>query len=331
MVAAVTATKKGILLVLWLVVMTVATASAYMPLTPENCTWKNFLPTQETYPEDSLQGFGVQWVEGHCQPDYASDKTYPVNGLDPDGRCSSSSSSFSSFGSNSWSNQANINANYVTDWRTKANFEVPTVNEVVDAMGSFVAQATIGTAMNIAGSIGTHFYQGLTKTDINTGASISRWDQVKNAALFTLDVTPMIGEVKIGGGAISTISNAGRVAEGISTPYGAAFQSSAAEAQAALQQVQNGTTVYKAGVLGRSETSASQFLSLENPLNSGYSARYGIPPQNSNFEFILSGRVQQGAPVITRPAPGIAPNPGGGIEAVTTPGSFRIGSFYMPD
>jgi hypothetical protein len=36
---------------------------------------------------------------------------------------------------------------------------------------------------------------------------------VKNAALFTLDVTPMIGEVKIGGGAISTISNASRTAE----------------------------------------------------------------------------------------------------------------------
>ena len=85
------------------------------------------------------------------------------------------------------------------------------------------------------------------------------------------------------------------------------------------------------GVLGRSETSASQFLSLENPLNPGYAGRYGIPPENSNFEFILTGRVQPGAPVITRPAPGIPPNPGGGIEAVTSPGSFRIDSFYMPD
>jgi filamentous hemagglutinin len=84
-------------------------------------------------------------------------------------------------------------------------------------------------------------------------------------------------------------------------------------------------------VLGRSETSASQFLSLENPLNPGYAGRYGIPPENSNFEFILTGRVQPGAPVITRPAPGIPPNPGGGIEAVTSPGSFRIDSFYMPD
>jgi filamentous hemagglutinin len=101
--------------------------------------------------------------------------------------------------------------------------------------------------------------------------------------------------------------------------------------RAALRQGQRGASVYKGGVLGRSETSASQFLSLENPLNPGYAGRYGIPPENSNFEFILTGRVQPGAPVITRPAPGIPPNPGGGIEAVTSPGSFRIDSFYMPD
>jgi len=103
-----------------------------------------------------------------------------------------------------------------------------------------------------------------------------------------------------------------------------------AEARAALSQVENGATLYKGGVLGRSETGASQFLSLESPLNPGYAGRYGIPPQNANFEFILTGKVQPGASVITRPAPGIPPNPGGGIEAVTTPGSFRLDSFYMP-
>ena len=30
--------------------------------------------------------------------------------------------------------------------------------------------------------------------------------------------------------------------------------------------------------------------------NPGYASRYGIPPQNANFNFILSGRVQSGAP-----------------------------------
>ncbi len=119
-------------------------------------------------------------------------------------------------------------------------------------------------------------------------------------------------------------------AKSVATPYGPAVQSMTAEARAGLSQVENGATLYKGGVLGRSETGASQFLALENPLNPNYAARYGIPPQNANFEFVLTGRLQPGASVITRPAPGIPPNPGGGIEAVTTPGSFRIDSFHMP-
>jgi hypothetical protein len=128
----------------------------------------------------------------------------------------------------------------------------------------------------------------------------------------------------------NTASECSVAAKSIATDYGLAIQASTAEAQAALRQVQSGATVYRGGVLGRSETTASQFLSMESPLNPGYAGRYGIPPQNANFDFILTGRVQPGASVISRPAPEIPPNPGGGIEAVTTPGSFRIDSFYMP-
>lgn len=120
-------------------------------------------------------------------------------------------------------------------------------------------------------------------------------------------------------------------AKSVATPYGPAFQATTPEAQAILRQMQNGGTVYKGGFLGRSETGASQFLAAESPLNPGYAARYGIPPQNANFDFILTGRVQPGATLITRPAPPVPPNPGGAIEGVTTPGSFRIDSFYMPD
>jgi RHS repeat-associated protein len=150
----------------------------------------------------------------------------------------------------------------------------------------------------------------------------------------TTDTTPAIDPIDLLSGGIAALvrsSFRSVVAKVIGTPYGRAIQSTSAEARAALRQVEGGATVYKGGVLGRSETSASQFFSLENPLNPGYAGRYGMPPQNSNFDFILSGRVQPGAPVITRPAPGIPPNLGEGIEAVTNPGSFRIDSFYMPD
>jgi hypothetical protein len=49
-------------------------------------------------------------------------------------------------------------------------------------------------------------------------------------------------------------------AENITTPYGPAIQSSISEAATALEQVQNGATVYKGGVLGRSETAGHNFF-----------------------------------------------------------------------
>ncbi|MBI5866417.1 MAG: RHS repeat-associated core domain-containing protein [Planctomycetes bacterium] len=117
----------------------------------------------------------------------------------------------------------------------------------------------------------------------------------------------------------------------IVTPWGTALQEESAAALQARSQIQQGATVYKGGILGRSEAGASQFLATESPLNPGFAGRYGIPPQNSNFNFILGGRVRSGASVITRPAPGIPPNPGGGIEGVINPGDFQIEWFHMPD
>ena len=116
----------------------------------------------------------------------------------------------------------------------------------------------------------------------------------------------------------------------IRTPYGLAIQENSAAALRVRSQIQQGARVYKGGVFGRSETGSSQFLTTENPLNPGYAGRYGLPPENTNFDFILSGRVRLDAPAITRSSPGIPPNPGGGIEGVVNPGDFRIDSFHMP-
>jgi hypothetical protein len=79
-------------------------------------------------------------------------------------------------------------------------------------------------------------------------------------------------------------------------------------------EIQSGACVYKGGTLCRSETGASQFLATESPLNPGYAGRYGVPPENATFDFILTGRVRLGAPVVTRPSPGIPPNHGGVSE-----------------
>lgn len=116
----------------------------------------------------------------------------------------------------------------------------------------------------------------------------------------------------------------------MSTPYGPAVQDASAAAMQARLQIQQGAAVYKGGVFGGSETGISQFLATESPLNPGYAGRYGIPPANANFDFILKGAVRPGAPVVTRFAPGIPPNPGGGIEGVVNQGDFIIDSFHMP-
>ena len=92
----------------------------------------------------------------------------------------------------------------------------------------------------------------------------------------------------------------------VSTPYGPAVQDASAAAMQARLQIQQGAAVYKGGVFGGSETGASQFLATESPLNPGYAGRYGIPPANANFDFILKSAVRPGAPVVTCFAPGEA-------------------------
>jgi hypothetical protein len=53
--------------------------------------------------------------------------------------------------------------------------------------------------------------------------------------------------------------------------------------------IKNGSSLYKGGLTGESNTANFQFWATENPLNPGFADRYGIPPRNSNFSFILRG------------------------------------------
>ena len=116
----------------------------------------------------------------------------------------------------------------------------------------------------------------------------------------------------------------------VSTDYGMAVQSNSKAARIAAGKVKNGATVYKGGVLGVSETTKSQFLSLENPLSEGYAMRYGVPPKNAKFDFVLTGEVPAGCNFITRPAVPVGSNVGGAIEVVVPANAFKINPFYMP-
>lgn len=47
------------------------------------------------------------------------------------------------------------------------------------------------------------------------------------------------------------------------------------------------------------------------------------------LDFVITAELKPNAAFITRPAPGLNGNVGGGIEVVTSAYSFRITGFYM--
>ena len=115
------------------------------------------------------------------------------------------------------------------------------------------------------------------------------------------------------------------VPKSVPTPYGDALQSSAPEALAARSQVDQGATSYRIGTIGKSQAAEAQFWSLENPANPGYAGRYGIPPENvANADFIETAALRPGASYVTRPAPAVGTNLGGGIEVVTEPNGVTM-------
>ena len=114
-------------------------------------------------------------------------------------------------------------------------------------------------------------------------------------------------------------------AKGVATPYGAALQSEAAAAAAARAQVAGGSTLYRVGTTGRSAAGEAQFWALEHPLSPGFASRYGLPAENvAAADFIETATLKPGTSFVTRPAPGIGANPGGGIEVVVPSGGVRL-------
>lgn len=82
------------------------------------------------------------------------------------------------------------------------------------------------------------------------------------------------------------------------------------------------------GTTGRSETTGAQFWALEHPSSPGYAGRYGIPQENiDRSDFIMTAKLKPGSDFITRPAPGIGDNLGGGIEVVAPPDAVDIITF----
>lgn len=90
--------------------------------------------------------------------------------------------------------------------------------------------------------------------------------------------------------------------------------------------------MYRIGTLGQSAGPEGQFWALENPLTSPeFAARYGVPPKNiTNADFVEYGVLKPGAHFVTRAAPSVGSNPGGGIEIVVRPFDVQMEGVYMP-
>ena len=190
----------------------------------------------------------------------------------------------------------------------------------------------------------TDFYAGLGKTtpqyalDIalaggyalqGNNAQISRnmWAGVKDPSyiqavgesVVLAGLGVLAGPIKIGANSFPRL---------VETPYGPALQSNAAAALVARIQVEQGVTLYRVGTMGKSQAAEAQFWSLENPNTLDYAQRYGIPAENvQNANFIETAILKPGTTFITRPAPGVGSNVGGGIEVVVPSGGVTMKFF----
>ena len=99
---------------------------------------------------------------------------------------------------------------------------------------------------------------------------------------------------------------------------------------AARDELTQGAWIYRGGKLSRSAGPEGQFWSLENPLSPGYAQKYGIPIENTNFDFVEVAVLKSDSRFITREAPGIGSNEGGGIEVVVNAGEPKLQYFHMP-
>lgn len=106
------------------------------------------------------------------------------------------------------------------------------------------------------------------------------------------------------------------------------MQGTDAASVAARGEIQGGARIWRTGTTGKSNAAEGQFWTTEHPSTPGFADRYGIPEGNvANADFIESAVVKPGTPFVTRPAPGVGSNRGGGIEVVVPEGGVTMCSF----
>ncbi len=187
--------------------------------------------------------------------------------------------------------------------------------------------AILNMTMGIATASGTSLVGGAMGVAFGLNG-LYQADQRSQNALDAMDELEMtMALVDAGFSSVMTLGGAIGIRQGlrsgfvVRTPEGAAVQDQSAAALYARGRVAAGARLYRTGMRGISRGSDSPYWALEDPAAPGYSARYGVPPENMGKpDFVLCGRLKAGAQFITRTAPRVGANPGGGIEVVVEPG-----------
>ncbi|MBL7543786.1 MAG: hypothetical protein JNL11_08215 [Bdellovibrionaceae bacterium] len=119
-------------------------------------------------------------------------------------------------------------------------------------------------------------------------------------------------------------------AKPVSIPRGTAVQDLSKDAIEVRAKAQNGQKLYRVGTRGQSKTgSNAQFWSLESPDMPGYADRYGIPPENVlKDNFVETATLKKDVDFVTRKAPAVKENAGGGIEVVVPESGVTIEGHY---
>jgi RHS repeat-associated protein len=158
--------------------------------------------------------------------------------------------------------------------------------------------------------------------------------QAAGVGLIVVDIlnTPVspLPELGIIGAGMIARESVTKGVSSIATPFGRAVQSRSAAAMSARRQVAEGAPLWRVGTTGRSAAGEAQFWSLEHPLTPGFASRMGIPEVNvHNANFIESAVLRPGSPFVTRVAPGVGGNVGGGIEVVVPEGGVMLRYFGL--
>lgn len=214
-----------------------------------------------------------------------------------------------------------------------AKFTQGFINAMVQAGGSALlvpVEITQAIAEGRSLDAMANALKGLANLPGRLADGLSSSDPAVRGAAVAESVMLVAGAASITKSVVSktVVSGAGSIPRAVLTPYGEALQSMDAASIAARTQVEQGATLYRIGTLGKSQAAEAQFWSLENPSTPGYAARYGIPPENvSNANFIETATIKPGTSFVTRPAPAVGSNSGGGIEVVVPSGNIQMKYF----